>query len=53
VYHCRRGKRTVLCQVGVEITSKSEQLQKFAIIGAFAALGVGAVISSVLYQPIQ
>lgn len=40
-------------QVGVDIQSKGEQLQKFVIIGLFGALGIGAVISSVIYQPLQ
>jgi hypothetical protein len=49
----RKGKRTILCQVGVEVQSQSEKLKNVLIVGVFGALFVGGAIASLVLDNVQ
>lgn len=49
----KKGKRTILCQVGVEVQSQSEKLKNVLIVGVFGALFVGGAIASLVLDNVQ
>lgn len=49
----RKGKRTLLCQAGVEVQSAGDKIKTGALVAVFGALVVGGVVASFLYEPLQ
>ena len=51
--HHRKGKRTLLCQAGVEVLSAGDKVKNIALVAVFGALVVGGIIGSFVYEPLQ
>ena len=49
----RKGKRTLLCQAGVEVLSAGDKIKNIALIAVFGALVVGGIVGSFVYEPLQ